>query len=100
MIQNNVTISQECCTVVHVHIFQSTKKFGFAVSFLPQMTTQQRERENEEKKRSYSPLHFLPETSVYIVNIKTRYFFSFMRLLPFFFFSNKTKFKGILITEL
>lgn len=83
MIQNNVTISQECCTVVHVHIFQSTKKYGFAVSFLPQLATQQREREveNEKKNPSYSPLHFLPETSVYIVNFKTRYIFSFMRVL-------------------
>lgn len=55
MIQNNVTISQECCTVVHVHISQSTKKFGFAVSFLPQMTTQQRERENEKKNKLFTP---------------------------------------------
>lgn len=86
----------QCCACTYISVHEEV---WFCCKLSPAIGYST-EREREWEKNNYSTLHFLPETSVYIVNIKTRYFFSFMRLLPFFFFSNKTKFKGILITEL
>lgn len=76
MIQYKVTIPQTHCTVVHVHVFQSTKKFGFAVSFLPHLATQQKERERVRKKAIH-PFTSPDQVTVYILSCEFQngYFF-------------------------
>lgn len=96
MIQYKVTIPQTHCTVVHVHVFQSTKKFGFAVSFLPHLATQQKERERVRKKAIH-PFTSPDQVTVYILSCEFQNGYFFIHETSFFFFPNKSKVEGILV---
>lgn len=87
-----------CCACTYISVHQEV---WFCCKLSPANDySTEREREWGKKTKLFTPSLSPWNICVYCEYQNKKFFFSFMRLLRFFFFSNKTKFKGILITEL